>query len=72
MDSIIFVQNPIPNIIDLVVEDNVDEKLKGIMGTSRNSDQGVVKRGNHNQYLLVKGLLDSITSKNTTYEAADL
>ncbi|KAH7557430.1 hypothetical protein JRO89_XS11G0155000 [Xanthoceras sorbifolium] len=29
--------------MDLVVEDNVDEQLKGIMGTSRNSDQGVVK-----------------------------
>ncbi|KAL5810937.1 hypothetical protein ACOSQ4_027505 [Xanthoceras sorbifolium] len=37
------IQNPIPNIIDLAVEDKVDEKLKGIMGTSRNSDQGVVK-----------------------------
>ncbi|KAL5812713.1 hypothetical protein ACOSQ3_027663 [Xanthoceras sorbifolium] len=67
------IQNPIPNIIDLAVEDKVDEKLKGIMGTSRNSDQGVVKRGNHNRYLLVKGLLDSNTSKNTTnsYEAAN-
>ncbi|KAL5812711.1 hypothetical protein ACOSQ3_027661 [Xanthoceras sorbifolium] len=39
------IQNPIPNIMDLVVEDNVDEKLKAIMGTSRNSDQGVVKVG---------------------------
>ncbi|KAL5744333.1 hypothetical protein ACOSQ2_027449 [Xanthoceras sorbifolium] len=93
------IQNPIPNIIDLAVEDKVDEKLKGIMGTSRNSDHGVVKtyalrclllvisemmtalslgtkeksRGNHNRYLLVKGLLDSNTSKNTTYsyEAAN-